>query len=328
MTDLPYLLHLETPQEEPLARPFDVRGWIVAREPITAVGHGGEVDEWLALQDRPDVRETHPEWPHAVGFSGQLGDAALVGDSLRLRVKLTDTTHEHQVAISPIHPPPDHLQVRQVGSVWGNNFYPAGRKMFDQIADTFAGVDHPLTTADRVLDFGCGCGRVLRSFGEVQHTGEIWGCDIDAESIAWNQTNLAHLGQYVTNPEMPPSQFESGFFNAIYSVSVFTHLPEPMQTAWAEEMHRILAPGGVLVASIHGERYWSQDPAVAAEVTEKGFAYRTGQITKGLPAFYMVAYHSIEYIQREWSQWFDVLAHHPSYIDGAHDAVVLRRRAD
>lgn len=328
MSDSPYLLHVEFPREVPLAAPCEVRGWVVARCPVLAVGNGGGTPEWLQLHERPDVRTAHPDWPHAVGFTGRLGAAAVEAGCLHLVLKLATDLHRPAIPLAPVQPPPDHLQIRQVGSVWGPRFYPAGRRMFDQIAAVFAAAGTPLTTARRVLDFGCGCGRVLRSFGEVAPTGEIWGCDIDAESITWNQQHLAHLGQFVANPALPPTGFADGFFEAVYSVSVFTHLPADMQTAWIREMHRIISPGGLLVASFHGERYWRQDPAVAAEVTTTGFAYRTGEITAGLPDFYMVAYHSIDYIDRHWTPWFERVAHHPSYIDGAHDAVVLRRRPD
>lgn len=328
MTAPAFRLHLESPIDHPLTTPFEVRGWVAAPVPVEAVGNGGGDAEWLELQARPDVQADHPEWGHAVGFSGRLGNGALRDGQLRIRVRLGGIEHVATTELRPIVVPPDHLQVRQVGSVWGRNFYPAGRNMFDQIAAVFADVKHPLTSARRVLDFGCGCGRVLRSFAEVDHSGEIWGCDIDGESIAWNDQNLGSIGTFYTNPTEPPTSFADGFFDAVYSVSVFTHLPEDLQMAWVRELHRIMAPGGVLVPSFHGEHYWQRDPAVAAEVQRQGFAYRTGEVTAGLPDFYMVAYHSIDYIRETWAPWFEVLAHHPRCIDGAHDAVVLRRRAE
>ncbi len=326
MSEAPFKLHLDHPRETPLGAPFEVSGWVAAREPIKAVGNGGSDTEWLALHERSDLRESHPEWPHLVGFAGKLGSGALSGDSLALELHWGETKTIHPVYLSPVSPPPDHLQVRQVGSVWGDRFYPAGREMFDQIAGVFAAADYPLPQAKRILDFGSGCGRVLRSFAEVSHAGEIWGCDIDGESIAWNQANLGHIGQFYTNPTEPPTTFANEYFDAIYSVSVFTHLPEDLQMAWVRELHRIMAPGGRLVPSFHGEHYWQKDPGVAAEVKETGFAYRTGEVTAGLPDFYMVAYHSIEYIHDRWGPWFEVVAHHPRCIDGAHDAVALRRR--
>lgn len=324
MTLPAHRLHLECPTEQPLTRPFRVQGWIAAAAPIGAVG--GLAREWLNLTERPDVRAALPEWPHAVGFSGQLGPESLAVGALRLILRIGSDEEQVEIELPDIVLPPDHLQTRQVGGVWGEQFFAAGRGILDQIRAAFEAVGHPLESAARILDFGCGCGRVVRGFAEIPHVGAVHGCDIDAEAIAWNRGHLAHLGEFTTNPTMPPTAFPDGWFEAIYSVSVFTHLPEPMQHAWIRELHRITRPGGVVLLSLHGERYWRQDPGVTHDVETSGFAYRTGAVTAGLPDFYMVAYHSIDYVRRSWSDHFDLMAHHPSYIDGAHDAVVLRRR--
>src|SRR6185312_14264399 len=37
----------------------------------------------------------------------------------------------------------------------------------------------------RVLDFGCGAGRVLRQFEHEAESGEFWGCDLYEPTIAW-----------------------------------------------------------------------------------------------------------------------------------------------
>jgi SAM-dependent methyltransferase len=223
--------------------------------------------------------------------------------------------------------PPPHLQVRQVGGVWGKNFHIAGRVMFDQLADAFRAAGQPLETAARILDFGCGAGRVLWSFKDFPHVGEVWGCDIDAESIAWDTAHLGHLGQFYCNPHLPPTQFPDDHFDAIYSVSVFTHLPEDMQFAWLGELRRILKPGGVLCASFHGEHYWADvHSGVKSEVESRGFAYRTGDQTDGLPEFYMVAYHAEGYIRTQWARYFEIVGLHPKYLHDSHDLAVLRKK--
>ena len=56
--------------------------------------------------------------------------------------------------------PPDHLQIRQVGSVWGESFFAAGREIFSQLEPLFREADQPLETTPAFLDFGCGCGRI------------------------------------------------------------------------------------------------------------------------------------------------------------------------
>jgi SAM-dependent methyltransferase len=224
--------------------------------------------------------------------------------------------------------PPDHLQMRQVGGVWGPSFFSEGRVIFDQVAAAMRDAGQPLETTERILDFGCGCGRVLESFQQVPHTGEVWGADIDAEAIDWNRIHLGRAGQFYCNPILPPMRFPDGFFSAIYSISVFTHLPEEMQFAWLAELRRLLRPGGILLASLHGTEYWSVDPGVKAEVENRGFAYRTGAGEAGLPDFYMVAFHAEDYIRRTWSRFFEVVEVKPRYIHGVHDAAILRRRPD
>jgi SAM-dependent methyltransferase len=225
--------------------------------------------------------------------------------------------------------PPDPLQVRQVGGVWGASFYREGRVIFQQLAAAFAQAGVPLERARSILDFGCGCGRVLSAFADIPRAGEVWGCDIDRQAIEWNGANLSALGAFRTNASVPPSPFANGQFDAIYSVSVFTHLPEEMQFAWLGELRRILRPGGILVASVHGGHYSrGAQPEVRAEVAERGFAYRTGPVTEGLPDFYMVAVHSEAYIRATWTRFFELVAIHERLIHGVHDAIVLRRTAD
>ncbi len=225
--------------------------------------------------------------------------------------------------------PPEHLQIRQLGGVWHRYFYREGRVIMNQLAAAFAEAGMPLGGAAAILDFGCGCGRVLGNFVDIPHVGVVWGCDIDAEAIAWNQASLAGIGRFCANPCVPPTAFANGQFDAIYSVSVFTHLPEELQFAWLTELRRILRPGGVLIASVHGGGYWSKaDAEVRTEVATRGFAYRTGPRTAGLPDFYMLAFHSESYIRTKWTRFFEFVALKEKYIHGEHDAVIMRRPLD
>ena len=43
----------------------------------------------------------------------------------------------------------------------------------------------------RVLDFGCGAGRVLRWFTAEAERCEFLACEIDAASVAWLEKNLS-----------------------------------------------------------------------------------------------------------------------------------------
>jgi SAM-dependent methyltransferase len=47
-------------------------------------------------------------------------------------------------------------------------------------------------------------------------------------------------------------------FDLVYSLSVFTHLSEPLQRFWIDELARVLRPGGFLLITTHGAHYREQ----------------------------------------------------------------------
>ena len=55
----------------------------------------------------------------------------------------------------------------------------------------------------RVLDFGCGAGRTLRHFRDEARVAEVWGIDIDADSIAWLANTLCPPLHVQRNPCRP-----------------------------------------------------------------------------------------------------------------------------
>ncbi len=57
-----------------------------------------------------------------------------------------------------------------------------------------------------------------------------------------------------TNEAMPPLPETDETFDLIYCGSVFSHLTE--WAPWVLELRRILKPGGVLIASLHGRGTW------------------------------------------------------------------------
>lgn len=135
----------------------------------------------------------------------------------------------------------------------------------------------------RVLDFGCGSGKVMRQFADVAHEAEIWGCDIDAPSIEWVQGNLCppfHAFACDEEPGLAP--IESGYFDLIFAFSVYTHITDH-SAGWLLEHHRALRDGGYLLATFLGEatigplkgEQWSDDgigfnPLLAGYPWERG----------------------------------------------------------
>jgi SAM-dependent methyltransferase len=151
--------------------------------------------------------------------------------------------------------PPDRL-ARRVGDVGGhgrrfhNRYDAVGRASRDTI------VAHLPSDwnweGKRVLDFGCGAGRTLRHFQPEAGQAEFVGCDIDAESIGWVNSHLSGTARGVVSGEWPPLPFADDSFDLVYALSVFTHLTDSW-SAWLLELRRVLAPGGLLIASFLGE---------------------------------------------------------------------------
>lgn len=107
-----------------------------------------------------------------------------------------------------------------------------------------------------VLDWGCGPGRVIRLLGEylAPLKPEIHGTDYNPATIRWCRKNLPGI-HFERNETSPPLPFPDGRIDALYSISVFTHLSEAQHFSWRDEIIRLLAPGGVAIVTLHGDRF-------------------------------------------------------------------------
>lgn len=109
----------------------------------------------------------------------------------------------------------------------------------------------PLSEFSSILDFGCGCGRLARMF--KGHAGYIAGCDIDYRHIKWCNEALEHMETKLSSVR-PPIPFSDGEFEAVISISIFTHLNENSQVQFLQELARVCRPDGLLFLTTHGSR--------------------------------------------------------------------------
>ncbi|WP_371418093.1 class I SAM-dependent methyltransferase [Acidisoma sp. L85] len=112
----------------------------------------------------------------------------------------------------------------------------------------------------------------------------------------------------------------------VYSISVFTHLPEDMQLRWLEELSRVTKPDGVLALSVHGAGLFNGNPQQKKDFNKAGFYYLKGSGTTGLPEFYQTAYHAEEYIYSRWSKFFTIVKIRPRGIANRQDLVLCQPR--
>lgn len=108
-----------------------------------------------------------------------------------------------------------------------------------------------IADSERVLDFGCGVGRILRWWPDREH---VWGCDVNPKLVAWCQENLAP-SQISLNRVDPPTTFVDGGFDFLYAQSVLTHIYPEGQARWMREWARIVRPGGLIFVTTHGPHH-------------------------------------------------------------------------
>lgn len=180
----------------------------------------------------------------------------------------------------------------------------------------------------RVLDFGCGAGRVLRHIPDlVGPDGEAHGVDIDRASIDWLQIHGGPLVRAACVTETPGLPYPDGHFDLVYALSVFTHIVENW-AGWLLELGRVLAPGGVLLATVIG-------PQTAAELgLRRGDGDGPAMYARGLGNTWdqggPVVLHDAGWVGDHWGRAFAIVSH-ADRVTGEpwpHDIVVARPLAD
>jgi SAM-dependent methyltransferase len=201
-----------------------------------------------------------------------------------------------------------------IGTPWSGVYLRSGREVTDAMQRHLAACGvHPRSFRS-VLDFGCGCGRLLRHVrGFTQ--ARLHGCDYNPELVGWCASQFP-WGSFAVNRLAPPLAYEDGSMDFVYARSVFTHLDAPLQTAWMRELLRVLAPGGVLYFTTHGE-------TVSGGLGEgERRDFREGRLvvvrSEVEGTNLCAAFHPAGYVRRELLEGFRLLLHVEGG-GGAHD---------
>jgi SAM-dependent methyltransferase len=151
--------------------------------------------------------------------------------------------------------PPPRMVHKIIARGWAEQYWIMGKEETEEIIDILKSNDIDPSGLSAILDFGCGCGRLIRHF--LPHTGaKLYGSDYNAKLVKWCARKLK-FGEFGVNKLAPPLQYEDEFFDFIYLISVFTHLGPELQRTWIDELRRILRSGGYLLFTTHGDRFFS-----------------------------------------------------------------------
>lgn len=193
----------------------------------------------------------------------------------------------------PVPPPEMRLAVSGTDDV--EAFLVLGQAGFNALAGSLERAGVPIPSLGRVLDFGCGVGRVMR-YWHGRPGLEVFGTDIDPASIAWARENLPFTW-FDVNKLDPELSYADGYFGLVYAQSVFAHLPEALQQPWLRELQRVLRPGGMLYFTTHGKSYRElMEPEPRAKF-DAGLLIVGGAELPGTPK--CAAFHPPGYVEAE-----------------------------
>ena len=197
----------------------------------------------------------------------------------------------------------------------------------------------PIDRDTRLLDLGCGWGRIARMLLREVDEEQIVGIDIDPIGIEACRAAMPSAQFDLIGPR-GPAPYPDESFDLIYACSVFSHLPEDLHLQWLAEISRLLKPGGVFVATTlsaamirlaatlrsKGEYRAGWQRAVAESFPEEAqAAYDAGRYLFGPHprADYGQAIIPRAYVEAVWSTMYEVTGYHE---DQFPQTVIVCRR--
>ena len=202
-------------------------------------------------------------------------------------------------------------------------FLSSGRAHAELIRELLAEAGTPVESLDSLLDWGCGCGRVLRHWSKLSET-QLHGCDINERMVDWCRENVP-FAKVELNEVSPPLTYDDASFDLVYAFSVLTHLPVELQHAWMRECRRVLRSGGYLLITTLGAYYLGRDRLNEAE-RKRFLDGNVVVLYEGSPGTSLCsAYHPQEYVQRILAEDFEVVAFRAAADEGRHDIHLLRK---
>jgi len=141
----------------------------------------------------------------------------------------------------------------------------------------------------KILDWGCGPGRIIRHLPEVVGNNcAFFGTDYNNESIEWCRKHIPGVSFNLNGLEAK-LPWPENTFDAIYGISIFTHLSEKMHFDWLKELVRILKPasagGGILFFTTQGSNFRVKLSASEQNLFDKGQLIVRGNVKEGHRTF-------------------------------------------
>jgi ubiquinone/menaquinone biosynthesis C-methylase UbiE len=138
----------------------------------------------------------------------------------------------------------------------GEEFFSEGARQASALCEDFFRKEGFNPAGKRMLDIGCGIGRLERGFAEM--FGEVWGLDVSGEMVTRAKELNSPFDKinFVKGNGKDLTNFQDGHFDFVFSYITFQHIPgKKIIFSYFSEIDRVLKKGGLVKVLLR--RPWS-----------------------------------------------------------------------
>lgn len=129
-------------------------------------------------------------------------------------------------------------------------------------------IDRPLMKVSNILEFASGFGRFTRHLAHAL-PGKVTCSDVLPGSVDFAREQF---GVEAFESSFDPEEIRfPERYDVVFVLSLFTHLPVPAWNAWLRVLGGAVAPGGVLLFSVHSEELAREELGVT--LNEEGYCF-------------------------------------------------------
>ncbi|MFD3264742.1 class I SAM-dependent methyltransferase [Phenylobacterium ferrooxidans] len=179
------------------------------------------------------------------------------------------------------------------------------------LAYNYAALRNCSLSGARIMDYGCGYGRITRMLYYFANPEAIWAVDPWdlAVSLCRDAGMLGNIAQSDYLPASLPAP--EAAFDVMFAFSVFTHTSRNATDAALSALRRHIAPNGLLAITIRPEEYWAVNPEYApqaaayqAKHAAEGFAFAPhGRDTVEGEATYGDTSMTLDFLAANYPDW-------------------------
>lgn len=223
-------------------------------------------------------------------------------------------------------PLPSPWMVYLVGGLFDlRDYYDNGALGASCIREILRKNGYDIASFGSILDFGCGCGRVMRQWKSLEGP-RLYGSDYNPYLIGWCGKSLP-FAEFSVNSLRSGLPYEEGKFDFVYVISVFTHLDDSLQGFWMDEMRRVIRPGGLMYLTLHGESYLGGLGPDDRRRFENGGLVVVGDSFSGSNS--CAVFHPADYVRNKLARGFEIVEFVPMGArDAKQDVYLLKRTGE